>query len=381
MASLVDIPGSEEKESAQSRKNRSEVRNQEKQPGLLVFRHLPTPSPKFDHRLLSLFVAGETPTAGINGSEFRNARAYMKALAKTDTPVIRIQGPTFLGSFLSLSQLINDDRKHRDRKYIVRTGTAISDNDVAAFRAAIAAKLDFFAANESLLDQTSHFCAVLGDLHILRNEAAFLVEDETGLAHYFNDPPICFTGGEPVRVLRFPREISNLRNAYREVVDTARSEKAPTPDVNFSLKDSESGEDSVPVFSKTQTPLSENAVLGEIINEIQRDRIRIVDVVATNVLDLMFLAGGWSELNQPPAWLMTLNRFGFSPVKVMPSKAAKGWSETVQLAKDPELRLPNPPQIWTLVLCLFVYAESCLHLAGSSIYTLILAHASSPHWQ
>jgi hypothetical protein len=263
-----DIPDSDEKEPAQRRKSRLEVRNQEKQPGLLVFRHLPTGEKteiRFSHRLLFLFVVGETPTAGINGHEFKNARFYMKALAEKDTPVVRILGPTFSGSFLSLSELIKDDRKVHEPKYLVRTGTAASEKNVEAFRAAIGEKLDFFAANESLQDQKSHFCAVLGDLHISRTEAAFLVEDETGLAHGFNDRLTCFENDQPVRVLHFPREMSNLRNAYHEAVDPSRSQKAPLPDLDFSLKDPESGEDSVPVFSKTQTPLSQNAVLGEII--------------------------------------------------------------------------------------------------------------------
>jgi hypothetical protein len=459
-----DVPDSEEKEGAQRRKDRLDIRNQEKQPGLLIFRHVAThgPHPKFDPRLLFVFVVGETPTAGINGYEFKNARAYMKTLSEKDLPVVRIQGPSFSGSFLSLSELINDDRKDHDRKYVVRSGTAVSNRNVDAFITAIGEKSDFYAANESLQDQKSHFCAVLGDLHISRDQAAFLVEDETGLSHGFNEPLICFDKDRPIRVLHFPREMSNLRNAYREAVDTSHSEKAPAPDVNFSIKDPESGEDSVPVFSKMQTPLSQNAVLGEIINEIQRERIRIVNVVATNVLDLLFLGGvlrrqcpdtrllivfpdllfvqaaqtqpltgtlaistyplffarkrwtgelgrsslGHSDMNsegvynatllllahsqddpnaaavksitakvadyrwegsdQPPAWLMTLNRFGFSPVKVMPSTATEGWFEQVPRAREPRLVLPDPPHIWTTVSCLFVMLS--LAFSGWMVY-------------
>ena len=51
------------------------------------------------------------------------------------------------------------------------------------------------------------------------------------------------------------------------------------------------GEDSVPTYSQIQWPLAQYGVIDEIIHVIQRDDIRIVEISATNVLDLLFLAG------------------------------------------------------------------------------------------
>jgi hypothetical protein len=87
----------------------------------------------------------------------------------------------------------------------------------------------------------------------------------------------------------FPRDISHLRNAYHEAVQSGKSTGAPATDLDFSLKDVDSGKDSIPTFSKTQTPLSENGELNELMGGIRRQRIRVVELNAANVLDLLFL--------------------------------------------------------------------------------------------
>lgn len=120
-----DNPNPDEKAPKERRDQRREIHIQEKQPGLLIFRHE-------DNRVLFIFLAGETPTAGINGYQFRAARAYMRAFG--DRKDVRIQGPTFSGSFFSLTQLIHSDQESTVTKdgdkvsYVVRTGTASNDH-------------------------------------------------------------------------------------------------------------------------------------------------------------------------------------------------------------------------------------------------------------
>jgi hypothetical protein len=89
--------------------------------------------------------------------------------------------------------------------------------------------------------------------------------------------------------LRFPRELSLLRNAQSSQTTTSDASSAPTPYLNLSLKDY-STDDTVPRFSNSQTPLSLEAQLMAIAHQLQRARIQFILLSASNILDDIFLA-------------------------------------------------------------------------------------------
>ncbi len=434
-----DTPNPSEPDPDTRRDERKSIRDQELQPGLLIFRHQ-TKEGHRDGRVLFVFVVGETPTSGINGLQFKMARAYVEAFQ--DSGPVRILGPGFSGSFYSLTELIRDDQSRYTKAkqdYVIRSGTATSVPGANMLRDAAS---DFNSANESVADQQLHFCETLESLHVPPQNAAFLIEGESGYGNAFT---IAGSKGraacQGVRLFRFPREISHLRNAYRDVVAQTKDQNAPVPDINFSLKDADTGEDSVPVFSETQTPLSQNAVMQEIANEIRRNHIRMVEAGATNVLDLLFVAKvireqcpdtrlvvifpdllfvqalqteplngilalstyplffdrtrwmndprtgvtftdmnaegvynatamllsapvsshtanvqktsledyGWTGSSHPPAWLMLLNRSGFSPVRVFTSTRNPGWFED-GVKTGTTFQLPLPSRSWVLAV-------------------------------
>ncbi|MGI9073480.1 MAG: hypothetical protein ACR2JB_19715 [Bryobacteraceae bacterium] len=189
---------------------------------MLLFRHE-------NNRVLFVFVAAETPTAGINGYQFRAARAYMRAFG--DANDVKIQGPTFSGSFSSLTQLINLDQQLVGAKvwdqirYIVRTGTASNERSAHDFIRYTHANIDFHSTNANISDEAAQFCKILNDFRIPSDQAAILVEDQTGysMGWYSNlkGSTIC-KNGLP-RLLNFPREISHLRNVYRGEHTAARN--------------------------------------------------------------------------------------------------------------------------------------------------------------
>lgn len=265
----------EEKDPEERRKQREVIRRQEKQPGLLVFRGV---GEKVEGQTLFVFVVGETPTAGINKVQFRLARAYSRLIE--DQKNVRLLAPTFSGSFASLADVVRLDTGYA---YTVRTGTATNEN---ASQALTRYAADFNGTNENSTEQARHFCDVLQELHVTGSEAALLVEDETSFARGFMNE-VC--GGQKIPFLRFPRDISHLRNVYRETVAAAQPNQAPAPDVDFSLKDPESGEDSVPIYSSAQTPVLQNAVLSAITSAVNEKHLRLVGLQATNVLDALFL--------------------------------------------------------------------------------------------
>jgi hypothetical protein len=288
----MDSANPDEKDPEKRRKEREAIRNQEKQPGILVFRRGARKGQPYDPRVLVVFLAGETPTTGVNSPQFQLARAYMRAIYEPPDEV-RILGPTFSGSFYSLNALLEEDlRQAPVKQYRVRSGTAQAADDGAVLQRSPRVEFKDAAANTE--DQDKYFRRVLTELGIQANEAAQLVEDESAFgaaaarAHpNQGDPgkPI-----EPIRVFRFPREISYLRNAYRDAVSASKSANSPPPDIEFSIKDPQAGEDSIPIFSPSQSPLSQYGVVTNIADTIRQDGIRLVWVQATNILDVLFLA-------------------------------------------------------------------------------------------
>jgi hypothetical protein len=274
-------------------KERSGIRAQEKQPGVLVFR-----DSDWHKGPLLIFLVGETLTAGVNPDQFQIARAYMQALCdpRVDSGAVRIAGPTFSGSFYSLAELIQQDKiAHPGKIYNVHSGTATDPRAARRFRDRTGPEVRFHSATENLWDQDRHFRRVLHELRIPPDRAAALTEDNSTFGRAasieIGQTSSSAASRQEIRVFSFPRDISHLRDAYRQVLQASKSDKTSVPNLDFSLKDSGVGEDSVPTFSQTQTPLSQNSVINEIARTIRRDDIRMVAVSATNVLDMLFLAG------------------------------------------------------------------------------------------
>ena len=439
-----DTVDPDEGDPAKRAQQRNNIRAREMQPGVLVFRHaaepvLKEPASKWDwgKGALVAFVVGETPTAGVNPVQFQIARAYMKALCdpSMDPGTVRIDGPTFSGSFYSLAGLILQDKgKQPRKKYQVQSGTTVSQGAAKAFGSRAGPEVKFHSATENFWDQSLHFREVLADLRIPAYRAAVLAEDESTFGVAASQE-----SAVPVRVFHFPRDISHLRDAYRQALQASKSDNAPVPNLDFSLKDPSVGEDSVPTYSQTQTPLSQNSVINEITRTIRRYNIRIVEVSATNVLDLLFLAGvlrrqcpdtrvliriadllfvqaeqtqpldgtlfltsyplfaesklwedrneiaifpdtlsegvfnatvlllageaerkkvladyAWQSVPHPPAWLLTLDRRGFTPVRVWAAGGTKeGFQSVLGINGKPDFGSVTSPQTLNLLSSAF----------------------------
>jgi hypothetical protein len=89
-------------------------------------------------------------------------------------------------------------------------------------------------------------------------------------------------------VIKFPREISLLRNA--QIEDSSKEGTAPpSPYLRLSLKDS-NAYDGVPHFSREDTPLLQESQVMAITRQLQRYRAVYVVISATNPLDQLYLA-------------------------------------------------------------------------------------------
>src|SRR6185437_7642108 len=94
----------------------------------------------------------------------------------------------------------------------------------------------------------------------------------------------------------YPREISNLRNAYQSLIKRQSSPdganpNAPQNSLPFNFTDLQPNKsDEPPDFSSPQGPLSKEAVLMDFAADVRRQHYKYIGIIGSNVLDVMFLA-------------------------------------------------------------------------------------------
>jgi hypothetical protein len=90
--------------------------------------------------------------------------------------------------------------------------------------------------------------------------------------------------------LKYPLHISNLRNASRSAVTPTTPQLAlGRRNLPFSEEQSEGGGYVIPTFSSREAYYDE-LVLDRLLSTIHRERIKYVEIVATDIEDLIFLA-------------------------------------------------------------------------------------------
>src|SRR5215467_6462096 len=287
----------------------------ERYPGLLIFREgwgeLATPkneknlepatagetcngqaSPQ--RKPLFVFVVGERPTAGVDKEQFGKALEIMGeiqdgAYTGKSKPPLFVLGPTSSGSFYSLKEAFDLNSKLLwQRGTFLFSGIARSAAARAWFLGKdkpIGVRYVSFQENDSdLLDQFRKFASEslkVGDLEI-----AVLSEDETSYGRWNQQLGLA---------LQFPRGISQFRSAYqREFGNSGQAPEGVVPGRPVLRLDLEprGEDDSVPTFARGQMPLSQEAVMMQIISVLRQatERPKLVLIRATDPLDQLFLA-------------------------------------------------------------------------------------------
>ncbi|MGA3072240.1 MAG: hypothetical protein ABSG56_00975 [Bryobacteraceae bacterium] len=257
-------------------------------PGILIFRSHPAEGGFPAKRLLFVLLAPETATSGIAWRPFVSALNLAAVLASPGRP-IGLLAPSFSGSFSSLTALVKEWQAAHPQDaplaHAVYSGSASSFSYADAFKQAT--QLEFHGGVVDTPDiYQDVFCkSLLADYNIDSHKAALLKEDETGFASAFEEK------GCHVRQYVFPRDISHLRNAAQDASAIPASEAYSDPgrNLNFSIRDPDSGEDSIPTYSPVQTPLAQDAIVESIARELSERETRLVFIAASNPLDIMFL--------------------------------------------------------------------------------------------
>ncbi len=290
-------------------KKEQERQKQLREPGVLLFR-----GDRGDPNL-AIFLVMETPTSGINRTAFANTITY---IAPTSKQIIPILGPTFSGSFKSLTDAITEAKGDASLQFDIITGTATASQPREEFMALGLERGWTFGAvqhNEKIRVRTlrDHLSSELAK----QGGIAWLVEDETAYGGGFVDPNLEDIGSRDLTgaregdlVIPFPREISRLRNAYEELpglrdAPGSKANETVRQTLPFDLR-TPVGRDSVPEFARGQTPIVQEAILMDIASTLRRDRIRFVVIVATDVLDSIFI-GRYLKSASPDIRLISQN--------------------------------------------------------------------------
>ncbi len=283
------------------------------QPGLLVFR--PEKSAPAGNAALFVFLVAETPTGGVHKIEFSNAVNAIRTMRPGESTV-RVVGPNFSGSFRPLADdILAMSPAARGLKFQFVTGVATNGDAAKEFTDALTGN----ATLESVIENDERagrlFLDYL-DWHCRSSpRTALLSEDET-VYGTFLAPRARQKRRDEGRhhwlALTYPRDIATLRNAYQEDVGLSDGKaKAAAEGAQQTLKDVPDSDtlnerDTIPAFSPRQGPASQQAMLSGIAANLRRERVDFTGIVATDVLDNLFLTR-FLRVNAPDVRIVSLD--------------------------------------------------------------------------
>ncbi len=265
------------------------------EPGLLLFH-----GERNWDRVLALFLVGESITGGLDRPAFDKALSYIGDLAADSSPEVFIVGPTFSGTLSSLARAIFEaGEKYR---YRIVSGTVTDYGSQRVFHEQLAglfqsARVTFGAMVEDDSFAAHAFLDYLQRQWADRGEIALLAEDQTAYGAVADKIPHENQGlNEKWLVMRFPYGVSRLRNSYEQETSAATltnesstaARQPPPQTLAFDIGTPDE-RDAVPAFSRVQTPISQEAMLFNIASTLQRERVTYVGIMATDILDAVFL--------------------------------------------------------------------------------------------
>lgn len=308
------VPYAAAEEPVDRTNNRTFDLGMEVAPGVLIFRTNDFQK-STNRQFLLVYLVGESPTGGVNQEQFGNAvREWQRIENKKNTrPILRILGPNFSTSLLSLNDVLerfscpNSSATCVDSVQIVSgTVSAAPEQIKSLTRISLA---HFISLQENSVNSSERLLNYLeASEGIQRQDVALLSEDQTAFGEFGQSKDIHeddeqsdakrktheSDSNHPL-VLHFPREISQLRNAYEEnsILKNAapnQNSNAAKQSLDLNLEDSHQQEDDVPSFSNDQDAISEESTLSAITREMYNRHVRAVVLSATDTLDTIFVA-------------------------------------------------------------------------------------------
>jgi hypothetical protein len=286
-------------------------RRHERQPGTILFRidrQAGAPGqPAAPQELLLLLVVGETPTWGIQQEALATSLNIAWSLdvrrnsgdAEREA-VIRILGPTFSGSADSLARVLRswtaESPERRDARFWVCSGAATAIEKKPFESNALPAQVTYASTvipDKVLLGELYRFLAnptrtadpPAGSLP--KGKIALLVESGSGYGSVVGMDYGTVKTAQFKRIVSipFPSQIAEVRAAASESVNGTDKGRMTIPFDPPSGRQS----DRLPALSPKMTIATDNLILSNILATIANEDIRYVAIVATDILDVIYL--------------------------------------------------------------------------------------------
>lgn len=277
------------------------LEGRESYPGVILFR----PRSASQNPPLAVFVVGNSPTGGINRTQFEEAISQLKLRAHLQTH-LRILGPTFSGSGPSLRTLLSEETvANSGLAEITIASGSVTDSLCSDFlpHDPIDANGQCVSKGEPRItfvsfgidkawrnDQIGAFLVKQGGFK--PEEIAELTEDESSYGLNSEDR----SGNDNEKkylYLHFPRNISHLRTAYQNSNIFGFGVSAPgagNVSLSLDLNETSDEDDAIPDFAQQQMPVSQDGIMREITQILEQHQIKVVMLSATDVLDELFVA-------------------------------------------------------------------------------------------
>ena len=254
---------------------------------------------------LAVFLVGNSPTAGIDHTQFEEAVHQIGILAPQQRE-LRILGPTFSGSGSSLQALLSGKAiAALNLDKITIASGSVTDSHCKDFLPPAKIEADCHSSSKDRPEisfvsfgvdkdwrskQIKDFLREQGQFE--REQIADLTEDESSYGSIAHKARSTDDPNDPYPHLYFPRNISHLRSAYQNSnIFGFGVSTSGAGNVSLSLNFNEtSDDDTVPNFAEQQMPVSQDGVMREITQTIERRHIKVVVLSATDVLDEIFVA-------------------------------------------------------------------------------------------
>ncbi len=315
---------SESAAGAEKKSPKEEKEALEATPGIILFRS-PEKAEGEKIKLLALYLIGESPTSGIHKEAMKKALQEIHDFHNNPGQEFRILGPAFSGSATSLSLAIQDWLRKKPADYhaqftLIGTATAVKPDTLTQDMLSSIPSQKVTASWRSTLvpdeyARQAFYSYLLHQLGTIRSpeessrgfEVALLTEGTTFYGQQqrqtVTSTPAPGTTSQPaaqvstnynqqILQLTFPLHIARLRSLVwknpatrtTSTHDPFNFQSAMTP-----LPLEEDLGTIVPLFSDVSANYAE-VVLSTILGEIERQRIRYLGIVATDIRDCIFLA-------------------------------------------------------------------------------------------
>jgi hypothetical protein len=293
--------------SAQGKPSKGTGRTDPKQwPGLLLFRDAQ------HHRLLQVFLVGETATAGTHKQAFTaslNLIGKSHEYSSDHDHTVRILGPHFSGSQVSLERTLRAwaDAPHQKAcspKFTIISGSATAVDKGKLEASCPPHRVTFLATaipDEEVLKATLRYLGVAEascqSLRLKRRIAVVYESNTTfGSDTMSKLQEDCEKGkptGHKPAFFPFPLHVSEVRSAYQQTSGPTKNDTLNLPSFGSKLRfplTSGRPRDTEPSLDPGMTAVTTERILGTMLNTIARERFRYALILASDVKDKLFLA-------------------------------------------------------------------------------------------